>query len=1317
MRRLMIFFSLAMVISLIFFSNTFAQESNINFTHYQADQGLSDNGVNYITQDKEGFIWIATEEGLNRFDGYRFKIYRNDPKDPKSLPGDYVNALCVSRSGTVWVGTSKGLARYNPETDNFTIYRHNPKILKSIGNDKVNAIYEDKFGVLWIGTSKGLNKFDYKTETFVRYYYDLNKQDENIGDEDAVNTIYETKDDSLWVGIETKGLNKYDRDKDSFAKYETNSAGEKIGNVRVLYEDSLGNFWLGCEASGLSRYDSAKNQFIPFKTVTGIDDLSDDSVYAICEDHLGILWIGTTSLGLYKYDPKKNTLANYKYNQFVNTSISSDVIWSMFIDREGILWLGTDLGLNKADLKKQQFTSFTKNPNEKNALSANVVYAFCEDKSGTLWVGTSGGGLNKYDSKTNSFIVYKHNPTSPISLSDNDVYSIYEDISGTLWIGTSEGNLNRYDPKIDGFLSYQSKPKNKKFADAGLTVITQDLDEVFWIGTFGAGLIKYEPKIDKITSYKNDPTNANSLSNNRIFAIYPDKDGIIWIGTQGGGLNKFDSRKNTFTLYKNNPTVSNTLGGNTIMTIYRDSQDTLWIGVNGGGLNKFNPQTESFKSYKNEEGLLGGSVMGILEDSQSNLWLSTNRGLSKFNLRTEEFINYSSSDGLLTDGFNFGAYYKNKKGEMFFGSKGFNRFFPEQIIENKTIPTIAITEFKVFDKPFPKANKILSNLYSQETQSIELSHTENYFSLEFALLSYSNSQKNRYLFKLEGVNEDWIAAPSDRRYISYSNLDYGDYIFFLKGANSDGVWTEKGITLKIKVIAPPWRKWWAYCLYLLTFCIISGVIMRARNKRVKTKQELLEIKLRADAAEIANQAKSAFLANMSHELRTPLNAILGFTQIILRKNQLTEQENDYLKTIMRSGEHLLSLINDVLSISKIEAGKIELNKQTFNLQNFLGDITKIFGSHTVGKGLVFINEIEPGLPEQVEGDEKKLKQVLINLLGNAVKFTSKGKVILRVKYKDSKAFFEVEDTGFGIAKEELEKLFNSFSQTASGQQSKEGTGLGLFISQNLVHLMGGEIKIISELGKGTRFSFNIDLPKTQITNTENSIKKVMGLAKGQKEYRILTVDDRLENRAVLNTLLTSVGFIVSEASNGEQAIRVWQEWQPDLIWMDIRMKIMDGYLATQKIRELEKNLARKTIIIAMTASAFDQDHSKIYSAGCDDIVTKPYLESVIFEKLTQHLGAKFEYQESLPKVDIKSLNLELDSAKIIESLSLIPETLLEQLRKALTQGRLISIEKTIKEIGGYDKSLMLTLQTMIKSYQLEELLHLADQTINSKSLK
>ncbi|MBN8725174.1 MAG: response regulator [Acidobacteria bacterium] len=1305
-----VFLLIGFCITLFSVHLAYSQQANVKFTNYQIDQGLSHNVVSTINQDKQGFMWFGTEDGLNKFDGYNFTIYRPDGKDPYSLPSGEILKIYVDREETLWVATSEGLTKYNPKTDNFTVYKHNSNNSNSLTNNRISAIYQDKVGIYWIGTSKGLNRYDAKANKFTSYLYD-EKLPTSISN-DLVTAICEDKEGNLWVGTE-EGLNKLDPKTNNFTRYLSDP--KKTGNLSAddilsLYLDNNGNLWVGTYGGGLNKFDPITNSFTAYLNEVNSSGSTDgNDIYSICEDLWGKLWVATTTLGLFRFDPKTADFTLFTDDKLSGANLSSDEIWSVFQDREGILWVGTNNGVNKADLNRQKFTTIFKDPRFPNSLSHNTIYAFCEDSKGNLWVGTGGGGLNRYDAKTKTFKHYMYNKNSNSNLSHNTVYSIYEDQKKILWVGTHDGTLHQYDPKIDGF-------KRKTLGDNGLGPICQSSSGIFWIGSM-KGLIKYDTKTEETKTYLNDPKNPNSLSRNAIFSMLVDSDDNIWIGTQGGGLNKFDPKTEAFTIYKYDPKnpTNKSVNANTIMSIHEDKQKRLWIATYGGGLNCFDLKSNSFKYYKKEQGLADNAILGLLEDSQGNLWLSTSsRGLIKFNPVKETFASYGPSDGLQGYSYNSGAYYKSKSGEMFFGGvDGFSRFFPEQIESTKYVPRIVITNFKIFDKPSPKAALLLAqNLESNEV--FELSHKENYFSFEFAALSYSDPEKNSYAYKLIGLNETWRMVDN-RNYISYTNLAPGDYIFKVKGANSDGIWNEQGVSVKVRIVAPPWQRWWAYCLYFGTFSVICFTAIRARNKRLRIKQELLENQLRANAAEIANQAKSAFLANMSHELRTPLNAILGFTQIILRKHPFEKQEGEYLKTILRSGEHLLSLINDVLSISKIESGKVELQKTTFNLHSLLSDITSIFTSHSTGKGLEFECKIPVNLPQQVQGDEKKLKQVLINLLANAVKFTSVGKITLTVRYSDSRVFFQVQDTGTGISKEEINKLFGAFVQTSSGQQSKEGTGLGLFISRNLVQLMGGDITVVSEEGRGSVFAFDIELPQinesSQIVGSEED--NIIGLAEGEAKHRILVVDDRAENRTVLSTFLTSLGFEVRQATNGQEAIEIWQSWHPKLIWMDIRMKVLDGYSATRKIRELENN-SKSTVIIAMTASAFEQDHAGIYNAGCDDIVTKPYLEKTIFQKLKQHLGVKFSYKVLETKTEQKS-NKEISSFEIVALLENVPTKVLNRLHKAALQGRLTLAEEIIEDIGKDNKDLKNHLQNMIKNYQVEALLQMIDKLTNKVS--
>ncbi|MBX7220803.1 MAG: response regulator [Blastocatellia bacterium] len=498
-----------------------------------------------------------------------------------------------------------------------------------------------------------------------------------------------------------------------------------------------------------------------------------------------------------------------------------------------------------------------------------------------------------------------------------------------------------------------------------------------------------------------------------------------------------------------------------------------------------------------------------------------------------------------------------------------------------------------------------------------------------------------------------------------------------------------------------------------------GRIVSQKRLQAELAEKVEQLRISEQTAQEMTRAKSIFLANMSHELRTPLNAILGFIQLLERDPVLTSEQRKYLNIITQSGEHLLALINGVLSISKIEAGEVSVNRQAFDLTALLYSLEQIFRLRGQMKGLQIIFDVAPGIPPYVSGDDGKLRQVLINLLGNALKFTETGGIALRAKWDEGRAYFEVEDTGCGIDQSELDKLFEPFSQTQSGRAAQEGTGLGLAISRNFVSLMGGEITARSEIGKGTLFALEIELPIASETEARQKQRKVIGLEPGQPDFRILVVDDKWENREVLARLLQTVGFHVREASNGLEAIEIWSEWSPHLIWMDVRMSVIDGLAATQIIRDREKKHGLRSMsplasafqgtrIIALTASAFENDRDSIMNAGCDDFVAKPFRENTIFSKLNQYLGVKFVYEEE--GVTTTTITAALrEEALTPDRFAQLPVKLVIELREALNIGDIDATFQVIDQIEISDKDLSGTLRSLIRRYQLEEVLDVLER--------
>ena len=753
------------------------------------------------------------------------------------------------------------------------------------------------------------------------------------------------------------------------------------------------------------------------------------------------------------------------------------------------------------------------------------------------------------------------------------------------------------------------------------------------------GVNKFDDEKDTFVRYKGNSQDEVSLSNGFVYTIYQDRSGNLWMGTHNG-LNKFLPETEQFSRYLADPDDPNSLSHSRIFSILEAKAGTLWVGT-FGGLNKFEPEQGKWQHYGQKDGLPNDAIQCILEDDQENLWLATYKGLVKFNTKEESFKVYDKRDGRQSDEFSSNCV-KSPRGEFCLGGiNGFNAFYPEKIKDNPHIPPVMITDFQLFNQAVPIGPESVLQKHISQSEEITLAYDQTFFSFEFAALNYTLSDKNQYAYMMEGFDEDWYYVDSQRRFATYTNLEPREYTFRVKGSNNDGVWNEEGASIKI-TITPPW--WETTAFRGLMVALIIGLAFGAFRWRVRTiekrnreleaqvAQRTRELAVAKEKAELANQAKSTFLANMSHELRTPFNAILGFAQIMMRSPTLPKEHVENLGIISRSGEHLLTLINNVLDLSKIEAGKTTLNAQNFDLYLLLDDLEDMFQLKADDKRLPLRLECTSDLPRYVRTDSVKLRQVLINLLNNAIKFTDKGGVSVRVTAEEPQdnatvLSFEVEDTGVGIAPQELDKLFEAFVQTKTGQKTQEGTGLGLSISRQFVRLMGGEMSVESEVGRGTTFKFDIQVTIVEGSDTEEArpTRRVIALAPNQPRYRILIVDDKWTNRHLLINLLKPLEFELQEASNGQEAIARWRTWQPDLIWMDMRMPVMDGYQATRHIKKSSKGASCP--IIALTASIYEEEQAAVLEAGCDDFLRKPFRSEQIFELMSKHLGVRYLYQD------------------------------------------------------------------------------------------
>ncbi|MBN1270708.1 MAG: PAS domain S-box protein [Candidatus Aminicenantes bacterium] len=848
----------------------------IEFQRISLEEGLSQSSIYCILQDSKGFLWFGTEDGLNKFDGYNFKILKNDPENPQSLNFNNIKTLFEDRQGIIWVGTyGGGLNRYDRKKDIFHHFISNPAKTNTLSNNFINTICQDRIDNIWIGTESGLNCFVPGKNIFIRYGTDA---DSMRGLKSSkITCLAGDSRGKLWIGTD-KGLYQFNKEEENFERFDLGSSKTKASgfvNVSCLVSDTSGNLWVGTMGNGIFRIlfpveGSSPSQILTYRhDDKNPNSLAEDEIQNLYIDKSGNLWIGTFSQGLnILFQDSMASGSPHFVHSYMDPgdprSLSNNQVFSVLEDKSGVLWIGTDVGLNKYDRSIKKFEHTYHDPSNPASLSHNHVYSIIQDSSGAIWVATYGGGINKLEKNDSNdsfwrFHHIRHDPINGNSLSNDLVRCIAEDKRGSLWIGTYGSGLDRMVPssKEDQkpiFIHFISDPENSySLSNNFIRCIYECSREMLWIGT-DAGLNRYDRATNRFHRFNHDPNNPGSLSNDLIYCILEDNQGLIWIGTLNG-LNRWDPGSQTFINYHAVPENPDSLSNSEILTIFQDSRNCLWVGTSGG-LNKYHPETESFSYYTMKAGLPNDLVYAILEDEDGYLWLSTNKGLSKFNTRTEQFQNYDVDDGLQSNEFNLGSCLRDREGRLYFGGiNGFNFFFPDEIINNPFVPPVVITDFQVFNKSVTVGKKIngriiLENSIS-ETNEIVLSHKENVFSFEFAAMSFVSPQKNEYKYMMEGFEPTWNLIK-DRHFVSYTNLPSGKYVFRVIASNNDGIWNREGASLKIRISPPFWNTWWFRILAgILVLMLIAG-ILRARTYKYKEKTEKLDELVRERTKELDN---------------------------------------------------------------------------------------------------------------------------------------------------------------------------------------------------------------------------------------------------------------------------------------------------------------------------------------------------------------------------------------------------------------------------------------------------------------------------------
>ncbi|WP_288222329.1 two-component regulator propeller domain-containing protein [uncultured Clostridium sp.] len=1034
-------------------------EKNINFKRITVEDGLSQTSAQYIFQDSKGYMWIGTSDGLNRYDGNEFKVYRYKEGEKKSLSVNYITAINEDEYGNIWVGTIRGLNKidaktkeiktYFPEVDGCNLSYHN-----------ITEILIDSNDNIYIATADGLNLYDKENDNFIRVYgedseYKLTSQ--------FIYSITEDKNGDLWVGTE-EGLNKVSRKTNKIIKYYADGLSNSITDdfIYKLYVDTMNNLWIGTYSGGLNKLNIDTNKIEYYLNNPNNDkSIASNSIRDILMDSDGIVWVATDN-GLSRLNNKNNSFINYKSKVYDPQSIVSNNILSLFEDNSGSIWIGTYDGISIFNMENS-FINYKKDPFDTNSLSDNMLAGIYKDKDGLLWVGTVYNGLNVMDREKGIITKYKADG-SENSLSDDDIRDI-TGIDNEIWIATENG-LTKYDKNTNKFTKYFHGNDNSLISN-DVRSLYIDSSGVLWIGT-ADGVCSFDRK-NTFKSYKKI-FGENGITETMFSDIVEDKEGIIWIGSSlDGGLIKLNKETEEIKVYRNDKNNEKSLSFNIVKSIAIDKNNNLWIGTQYG-LNKFNREDETFTRYTEDDGLSNNFIYGVLVDDEGDLWISTNYGISKYDVKKNKFINYDVTDGLQGNEFNGFSYYKAVDGELFFGGiNGLTTFYPKNLKEKNFLPKVVIGSV------YSNDNKILN------LDKIHIGYKNNNINFKFFLPDYGNIKKIQYEYKLVGLDDNWNFAEN-RNYASYTNLESGKYTFMVRARNSTGDWSE-ATSISFTVGVKPWKSSFAYMIYgLFLFLIIYIIWNRVKildslveqrtnelNKKLKENEDLYN-KL------IENEKyKNNYFINLSHELRTPLNVIISVEQLISKlnkdKKEISMEKLDYyMDTLRRNSDRLLKLINNIIDTSKIESGSYKLNIKEYDIVYLVEEIALSMKNYIESKGIELI--IDPEIEEKIiECDDTEIEKCIVNLIGNAVKFTEVGgKIEIKIKDNNNYVKISVKDTGVGIDQKYHNAIFDRFGQAYNNiSEENGGSGLGLTLTKQLVTLHKGKIYVKSEVNKGSEF--------------------------------------------------------------------------------------------------------------------------------------------------------------------------------------------------------------------------------------------------------